>query len=169
MKEEITMKKTRKTSKKGFTLVELIVVLVILAILAAMLVPALTGYIRRARQEKEFQAASTVLTAVQVEVTSAYGEGKTIDGNYVTLDKLEELTGVALKSVTFTVNVPAAGGEELTGVNAYTVSAITVSFDGKNYYHYTSGDGSWTANTTAGSESITAGRASSGNSGNTGN
>ena len=37
------MKKTVKTSKKGFTLVELIVVLVILAILAAMLVPALTG------------------------------------------------------------------------------------------------------------------------------
>ena len=35
--------------KKGFTLVELIVVLVILAILAALLVPALTGYIDKAR------------------------------------------------------------------------------------------------------------------------
>ena len=156
------MKKTRKTSKKGFTLVELIVVLVILAILAAMLVPALTGYIRRARQEKEFQAASTVLTAVQVEVTSAYGEGKTIDGNYVTLNKLEELTGVALNSVKFDVNAATEG------VNAYTVSAITVSFDGTNYYHYTSGAGSWTADTTAGAETITAIRASSGNSGNTG-
>ena len=43
------MKKVSKSSKKGFTLVELIVVLVILAILAAMLVPALTGYIKRAR------------------------------------------------------------------------------------------------------------------------
>ena len=39
-------------SKKGFTLVELIVVLVILAILAALLVPALTGYIDRANEEK---------------------------------------------------------------------------------------------------------------------
>ena len=36
--------------KKGFTLVELIVVLVILAILAALLVPALTGYIDKARK-----------------------------------------------------------------------------------------------------------------------
>ena len=38
--------------KKGFTLVELIVVLVILAILVALLVPALTGYIDKANQEK---------------------------------------------------------------------------------------------------------------------
>lgn len=35
--------------KKGFTLVELIVVLVILAILAALLIPALTGYIDKAK------------------------------------------------------------------------------------------------------------------------
>ena len=37
-------------NKQGFTLVELIVVLVILAILAALLVPALTGYIDRAKE-----------------------------------------------------------------------------------------------------------------------
>ena len=63
------MKKVGKSSKKGFTLVELIVVLVILAILAAMLVPALVGYIDRAKKEKEFQAASTVYTAAQAAVT----------------------------------------------------------------------------------------------------
>ena len=37
--------------KKGFTLVELIVVLVILAILAALLIPALTGYIDKAKKK----------------------------------------------------------------------------------------------------------------------
>lgn len=36
--------------KQGFTLVELIVVLTILAILAALLIPALTGYIRKAKE-----------------------------------------------------------------------------------------------------------------------
>ena len=41
-----------KKNKQGFTLVELIVVLVILAILTALLVPALTGYIDRAREKK---------------------------------------------------------------------------------------------------------------------
>ena len=42
------MKRMRKDNK-GFTLVELIVVLVILAILAAILVPALLGYIDKAK------------------------------------------------------------------------------------------------------------------------
>lgn len=65
------MKRNLK-SKKGFTLVELIVVLVILAVLAAMLVPALTGYIRRARQEKDYQMAATVLTAAQSAATYQY-------------------------------------------------------------------------------------------------
>ena len=40
----------KKSAKRGFTLVELIVVLVILAILAALLIPALTGYIDKARK-----------------------------------------------------------------------------------------------------------------------
>lgn len=69
------MKKIRRNSKKGFTLVELIVVLVILAILAAMLVPALTGYIDRAKKEKDYQAASVVYAAAQAAITEAYGNG----------------------------------------------------------------------------------------------
>ena len=63
------MKKYGKSTKRGFTLVELIVVLVILAVLAAMLVPALTGYIQRARQEKNYQMAATVQTAAQSAAT----------------------------------------------------------------------------------------------------
>lgn len=63
------MKKYGKSTKRGFTLVELIVVLVILAVLAAMLVPALTGYIKRAQQEKDYQMAATVLTAAQAAAT----------------------------------------------------------------------------------------------------
>ena len=46
------VRKTHNRSKHSFTLVELIVVLVILAVLAAMLVPALTGYIKRTKKEK---------------------------------------------------------------------------------------------------------------------
>ena len=42
----------KKKAKKGGTLLELIVVLVILAILAALLIPALTGYIDKARKSQ---------------------------------------------------------------------------------------------------------------------
>ena len=70
------MKKLGKSSKKGFTLVELIVVLVILAVLAAMLVPALIGYIDRARAEKEYQTAATIYSAAQAVLTEKYATDK---------------------------------------------------------------------------------------------
>ena len=58
----------KKNNNKGFTLVELIVVLVILAILAAILVPALLGYIDRARQKQYVLNAKSALTATQAEM-----------------------------------------------------------------------------------------------------
>ena len=61
--------------KKGFTLVELIVVLVILAILAALLVPALTGYIDKANQDKVAAECRQVVVAAQTEISEAYGKG----------------------------------------------------------------------------------------------
>lgn len=66
----------KKNNNKGFTLVELIVVLVILAILAAILVPALLGYIDRAREKQYVLNAKSFLTATQAELSSLYGEGK---------------------------------------------------------------------------------------------
>ena len=77
------MKKLGKSSKKGFTLVELIVVLVILAVLAAMLVPALVGYIDKAKAEKEYQTASTVYAAAQAVITEAYGKNDITSGSGV--------------------------------------------------------------------------------------
>lgn len=68
-------------NKKGFTLVELIVVLVILAILAALLVPALTGYIDKAREQSLISQGSMVLTAAQATVSESYGNGDVIVEN----------------------------------------------------------------------------------------
>lgn len=63
-----------RNANSGFTLVELIVVLVILAILAAILVPALLGYIDRAREKKTLLNAKNCLTATQAELAELYGK-----------------------------------------------------------------------------------------------
>lgn len=104
------MKKIRRNSKKGFTLVELIVVLVILAILAAMLVPALTGYIDRAKKEKDYQAASVVYAAAQAAITEGYGNGT-----------ITKAAGSITESNTTVY--------ELAGVDSSKVTAFTFSYD----------------------------------------
>ncbi len=107
------MKKTRKYSKKGFTLVELIVVLVILAVMAAMLVPALTGYIDEARKKKDYNAASEVLTAAQSAVARYYGDTA---ANAADPDDAETYitTGAGAQMI-----------KDLTGINA-SVSDVTI-------------------------------------------
>lgn len=59
---------------KGFTLVELIVVLVILAILAAILVPALLGYIDRAKEHQYIVEARDLMVASEVAIMEAYAK-----------------------------------------------------------------------------------------------
>ncbi|MBR5386323.1 MAG: type II secretion system protein [Clostridiales bacterium] len=139
------MKKITSKSKKGFTLVELIVVLVILAILAAMLVPALTGYIKRAREEKEYQTASTVYSAAQAEVTEYYGRSTgTFAAGTITQstptgygDKVLDLAGVDTSAVTafsfsYGANGIITGGSVTINGSVYTLTI-------------TSGVPSWTA------------------------
>ena len=112
------MKKLGKSSKKGFTLVELIVVLVILAVLAAMLVPALIGYIDRAKAEKEYQTAATVYGAAQAVLTELYAKDELTDGQATIA------TGQALTSMGEGDAVLA-----LAGVDASAVTAYSFDFD----------------------------------------
>lgn len=72
-----TMRKEKFSSKNkkhrgGFTLVELIVVLVILAILAALLIPALTGYIDKAKKKQVVAETRMLHSAIQTVVTEVY-------------------------------------------------------------------------------------------------
>ena len=68
------LKKWKQNNKKGFTLVELIVVLVILAILAALLIPALTGYIDKAKEKQIVAETRQVVMAAQTLADEEYGQ-----------------------------------------------------------------------------------------------
>ena len=76
------------TSKKGFTLIELIVVIVIIAILIAALTPAILGVIRRANIAADEADARTVMMAGSVAGLAATPPGQPTDGG----DILAEMT-----------------------------------------------------------------------------
>lgn len=69
------MRSLKKNRKKGFTLVELIVVLVILAILAALLIPALTGYIDKAKEKQIISETRQSVMAAQTMADEEYAKG----------------------------------------------------------------------------------------------
>lgn len=71
----IELQQKRRSKKGGFTLVELIVVLVILAILAALLIPALTGYIDKARDKQIIAETRQAVMAAQTLYDEKYGAG----------------------------------------------------------------------------------------------
>ncbi len=58
----------KKLNKKGFTLIELIVVIAILAILAAILIPALTNYIKKATDTKNAANCRSTYTKYALDV-----------------------------------------------------------------------------------------------------
>ena len=70
------LKNLKNNKKKGFTLVELIVVLVILAILAALLIPALTGYIDKAKNKSIVAETRQAVMAAQTLVDEEYAKDR---------------------------------------------------------------------------------------------
>lgn len=98
--------KLKKNSKKGFTLVELIVVLVILAILAALLIPSLTGYIKKAKEKQIIAETRQVVMAAQTLADEAYAKGTSIDPAWVTTNSTAILD---LAEVTGTISNPEVG------------------------------------------------------------
>ena len=119
----------RKTNKdKGFTLVELIVVLVILAILAAILVPALLGYIDRAKEKQYVLNAKSALTATQAELSSIYGE------NSNTPKTLLTSRSTTIKN---TADVPGAFYIKTTLVDGTNTTATTTPANKDHHADYT--------------------------------
>lgn len=134
-------KKGRK-ALKGFTLVEIIVVLVILAILAAAMIPALTGYIDKAKEKTAISEARNVLTAAQTLTSEAYGLGKTVgtaadngDSGYKWAD-IVALSDCGGKITALTIE----NNKKVTALTYTTKDGkSSVSWDGSNFTVTSSG------------------------------
>lgn len=150
-------KKLKNNNKKGFTLVELIVVLVILAILAALLIPALTGYIDKAKEKNVIAKTRQIVMAAQTLADEEYAKindattavtfiytgtvaGKT-DGQVLviadtasdnTVEALSEVTGLSATNVS--IADLTAGESKVTSVVYFDAGAKKrCTYDGTSY------------------------------------
>lgn len=124
MKNRLEGSRNRENSRKGFTLVELIVVLVILAILAALTIPALLGWIDKAKEKQMLLEARTCYLAAQTLASEEYGKASP-DRDSIDGEAVENLAGVAAGTVTEIV----FEDDDLTEKEAFIVIGITYTKD----------------------------------------
>ena len=146
--------KDLRKSKKGFTLVELIVVLVILAILAAILVPALLGYIDKAKEKQITTDANTVYTALQSVLDEQYGLATTTTAVLTTTDfdngltkEISDLTSITKE---FAFSYGTSTGKTSTAApkqSDYKIAKFEYYEDGK--LAVLQDDGSWKTSSVA--------------------
>ncbi|WP_455558955.1 prepilin-type N-terminal cleavage/methylation domain-containing protein [Agathobaculum hominis] len=134
MEKMIALQQKRRSKKGGFTLVELIVVLVILAILAALLIPALTGYIDRAKEKNVIAETRQCVMAAQTLYDEAYAnvakKGTAAIPSDTDILELAELTGKG-KLGTGDKAVKFDGNKVSQWV--YTNNGVTCTFTGSSY------------------------------------
>lgn len=140
-------------NKKGFTLVELIVVLVILAILAALLIPALTGYIDKANQEKVVAETRMIVMAVQTEASTYYGtkgsSGAITAGTLVKLNDTDDASKAAFEEIVKLAEVKGLGTTTSFTATVGTNGAVTsvTYYNGTYVCTYTASTGSYSTPT----------------------
>lgn len=115
------LKKLKKNGNKGFTLVELIVVLVILAILAALLIPALTGYIDKAKEKQIIAETRQAVMAAQTLVDEKYATKDASDSTTITIGTTGDVTHAQI-----------AGLAELTAANISSVKVGVTPITGND-------------------------------------
>lgn len=133
MEKMIALQQKRRSKKGGFTLVELIVVLVILAILAALLIPALTGYINKAKEKKIIAETRMAVMAVQTMNSDYYAAKNTdMDWTKLTDDQKAEFKELAEIDAT-TVSGVAFNDKHAVSTLTYTSGKKICSYADNQY------------------------------------
>lgn len=133
MEKMIALQQKRRSKKGGFTLVELIVVLVILAILAALLIPALTGYINKAKEKKIIAETRMAVMAVQT-MNSDYYAAKNADIDWTKLTDAQKKEFKELAEIDdTTVSNVKFNAKHAVDTLTYTSGKKTCTYENNQY------------------------------------
>ena len=122
----------KKTSNKGFSMVELIIVIAIMAILAAALAPALIKYINKSRLSTDVQTGSTVASAVNsaLAVEKAYDASSAYDKKVTDVNTLLGNSDDFAKEVASVVGASSVKGKAKKDLAGNTMNQdFSVSID----------------------------------------
>ena len=123
MEKMIALQQKRRSKKGGFTLV-------VLAILAALLIPALTGYIDRAKEKSVIAETRQCVMAAQTLADEAYGN--VAAGTAVTVDAGKVATLAEVSGTVSDIKFDGTNKSKITGLK-YTKGTKVCTYDGTNY------------------------------------
>lgn len=120
----------KEKRRKGFTLVEVIVVLVILVILLAIAVPAVTRYIKKAKENSALMEARNVVTMAQLLIIDKMEADALEDFNTLDKVKAEILKNANVKGDIIQLNVVTDSKNSAYGEGALTFAKYSTQGGG---------------------------------------